>query len=78
MNHAKITNFSPMANLYRNNFRPIVDKMFSKKDYLISKATDKKSTLSNAQRNELLDEADELDLKAREQWHSIVETAEQL
>jgi len=78
MNHAIITNFSPMANLYRNNFRPIVDKMFSKKDFLISKANDKKSTLSNAQRNELLDEADELDLKAREQWRTIIETAEQL
>lgn len=78
MNHAIITNFSPMANLYRNNFRPIVDKLFSKKDWLITKANDKKSTLSNAQRNELLDEADELDAKAREQWKEIVATAESL
>ena len=51
----KITNFSPMANLYRNNFRPIVDKMFSKKDFLITKANDKKSTLTNEQRNALLE-----------------------
>ncbi len=78
MNHAIITNFSPMANLYRNNFRPIVDKIFSRKDWLITKANDKKSTLSNAQRNELLDEADELDVKARKQWHEIVTTAESL
>ena len=74
----KITNFSPMANLYRNNFRPIVDKLFSKKDWLITKANDKKSTLTNEQKNALLDEADELDAKAREQWHEIVATAESL
>jgi predicted transcriptional regulator len=74
----KITNFSPMANLYRNNFRPIVDKMFSKKDFLITKANDKKSTLTNEQRNTLLEEAKELDAKAREQWHEIVATAESL
>lgn len=74
----KITNFSPMANLYRNNFRPIVDKMFSKKDFLITKANDKKSTLTNEQRNALLEEAKKLDAKAREQWHEIVTTAESL
>ena len=74
----KITNFSPMANLYRNNFRPIVDKMFSKKDFLITKANDKKSTLTNEQRNALLEEAKELDAKAREQWREIVATAESL
>ena len=74
----KITNFSPIANLYRNNFRPIVDKMFSKKDFLITKANDKKSTLTNEQRNTLLEEAKELDAKAREQWCEIVATAESL
>jgi predicted transcriptional regulator len=74
----KITNFSPMANLYRNNFRPIVDKMFSKKDFLITKANDKKSTLTNEQRNALLEEAKEIDAKAREQWHEIIATAESL
>ena len=78
MNHIKITNFSPMANLYRNNFRLAVDKLFSKKDWLIAKANDKKSTLTNEQRNALLDEADELDFKAREQWREIVATAENL
>ena len=78
MNHAIITNFSPMANLYRNNFRILVDKLFSKKDWLITKANDKKSTLTNEQKNALLDEADGLDVKAREQWHEIVATAESL
>ena len=78
MNHAIITNFSPMANLYRNNFRPIVDRIFSRKNWLITKANDKESALTNEQRNALLDEANELDTKAREQWKEIVATAESL
>ena len=78
MNEAIITNFSPMANLYRNNFRPIVDKLFQKKNWNLEKTNSKLNNLSEEEREKLRNYANQLDAEARTQWREICKTAETL
>lgn len=85
----KITNFSTMANAYRNINREPVDKLFEEKQSLeeklqrVPKVRKNKSNLSKVKgiqkaNSNLQEKIDKLDYKARQLWREIVTNANQL
>ena len=86
----KITNFAPLANLHRNNNRPAVDKLFSLKQSKESKLQSILKEIDDTPKfkrhyisqklspviKRLQSEIKELDAKARNLWHKIINEAE--
>lgn len=71
----QITNFSTEANIFRSWYRPEVDKLFIKKEKKLQQI--KKDTPKQII-DKLLDEAEDLDLDAREMWQDIIKQAEMI
>ena len=70
-----ITNFSMMANLYRNHCRQTVDNLFKRKDDTLARINKNNTPNRNI---ELGNEAAKFDIEARILWREIVKTAESL
>jgi chromosome condensin MukBEF MukE localization factor len=78
MNEVKITNFSTMANLYRNMHRPMVDEIFTQKESYeekLKKAVEDKDVKAA---KAIKAKIESLDKEARDLWRQICIEAEKL